>query len=178
MKKNFEEKIEDIGLYIENNLDEVIDEEPFEDTGLRFDITRMGKIIFYNNDWQIEIDNELKIIFPDKNEFDAETLLKLYEFMIFLKNLQGWEYDGEPIIPVHSNCVWGKGNVHRDEMLGIDENLFPFITWESRKAWNKEELLELCNHIKEKKEISRKQKEKKQNFRRKHNGKQYNKKYI
>ena len=87
MKKNFEEKIEDIGLYIENNLDEVIDEEPFEDTGLRFDITRSGKIIFYNNDWQIEIDNELKIIFPDKNEFDAETLLKLYEFMIFLKNL-------------------------------------------------------------------------------------------
>lgn len=87
MKKNFEEKIEDIGLYIENNLDEVIDEEPFEDTGLRFDITRMGEIIFYNNDCQIEIDNELKIIFPDKNEFDAETLLKLYEFMIFLKNL-------------------------------------------------------------------------------------------
>ena len=40
MKKNFGEKIEDIGLYIENNLDEVIDEEPFEDTGLRFDITR------------------------------------------------------------------------------------------------------------------------------------------
>ena len=25
----------------------------------------------------------------------------------------------------------------------IDENLFPFITRESRKAWNKEELLEL-----------------------------------
>lgn len=91
---------------------------------------------------------DLKVIIKEKPKLISKEkeCLEIFRADIYIARDQSgnlWVYDGEPIIPVHSNCVWGKGNVHRDEMLGIDENLFPFITWESRKAWNKEELLEL-----------------------------------
>lgn len=41
--------------------------------------------------------------------------------------------------PVRGECGWLSCN----SSLALDPNLFPFITWESKKTWSIEELMEL-----------------------------------
>ncbi len=92
MKVNFLDKIElfreDIRNYIETTeLDDIIDKEPFEETGDRFDVLRSGIFYFYIDNCEYEIDEDFQIHFGRDAKLHYSMLLEIYNFIDYLYEL-------------------------------------------------------------------------------------------
>ena len=86
----------------------------------------------------------LKVILNEKPKVTVEEKAFLEKEMYVAREQNGmlYAYFGKPT-QKKVRDRWELWESDASDCIQIDKNLFPFITWESGKAWSKAELLEL-----------------------------------
>ena len=86
----------------------------------------------------------LKVVLNEKPKVTVEEKAFLEKEMYVAREQNGmlYAYFGKPT-QKKVRDRWELWESDASDCIQIDKNLFPFITWESGKAWSKAELLEL-----------------------------------
>ena len=86
----------------------------------------------------------LKVILNEKPKVTVEEKAFLEKEMYVAREQNGmlYAYFGKPT-QKKVRDRWELWESDASDCIQIDKNLFPFITWESGKAWSKSELMEL-----------------------------------
>ena len=85
----------------------------------------------------------LKVILNEKPKLTRKEkiLIECHEDEFFIARSENNSLCIYELMPKRTHTYWGRN--WGDDRLVINSELFPFITWESGKAWNKAELMEL-----------------------------------
>jgi hypothetical protein len=101
---------------------------------IHFSLRNLAELEFYG--LKVVLNEKPKLSKADKECLEEET------YYARDKNGDLYSYSEEPLILILSEA-WSSRSSNGRRVELLDRFLFPFITWESGKAWSKTELMEL-----------------------------------